>query len=1026
MTWTTYGSAAYAQLSDVVAKAKTAGPLTPVTVLVPSNLCGIAVRRHLARGVDGRAGVAGLTVLTVDRLAERIASPALVGGGGRPATDAILGAAWRRMLAEDAGVFAPVAAHPATVRALVTAHRDLRDVDDAGLGAIAAGGAVARDLVRLHRQVVQRLRGRFFDVTDLRAEAAAALRVRPDLGREIGAVVLFLPQDLRRGAVALLEALRACVDVRIIAGTTGDSRADAVVVRSLHRIGVVDEPPAVVQPTARTVLHASDADDEVRNVVRGVMTALRTVAAHRIAVLYGAAHPYARLLAEHMHAAGLERNGAGVRPTIERTLARMLLDLLALPDHRWRRDEVLSVLARATVRTPEGRRLPAARWERISREAGVVADGDWEVRLGAFAAQVRSSVHADASEAFQRYREHLATDADRLRTFVAGLRAHLEAGAALTTWHSLAAWGMAAFESVAGDLGQAPYLPEDEARAAEKVGRVLAGLAGLGVLEETADLTALRTTLELELADDLPRHGTFGRGVLVAPLSESIGLDVDVVFVVGLADDLVPGRLDADALLPDEVRALAGGQLAPARERVDRQLRHLLAALASAARSTTSFPRGDLRRSTARLPSRWLLPTLRERSALATVDASGWDRLDGDYLVGSPSYAAGLATATELATEQEWRVRACAAGAGVGTDVATVLAGDPAVSRALELLHARRSPRLTRFDGDLSGHEVPSPAAPGVLMSPTALESYSRCPHGYFMERMLRVRPLESPEEIIFVSPLVTGSIVHESLDEFHRRYPDVTPGEAWSAQQRGELREIAHRVAARFTALGVTGHPLLWEQRMIGILASLDRLLTEDDRVRAETGRRQVRSELPFGMAGEPPVELTLPSGRLVRLRGSADRVDVSPDSIVVVDYKTGGHRAYQGLSAENPTADGTRLQLPVYAKAARAALGVPASAVRAEYWFVDSNTHIAVPLTDEVDQIFTRTVDVIVGTIEAGLFPHRPAADDGFGSYIPCVFCDPDGLGAAEHRQRWQRKRTDPRLDAYRSVVEPEEVAR
>jgi ATP-dependent helicase/nuclease subunit B len=144
-----------------------------------------------------------------------------------------------------------------------------------------------------------------------------------------------------------------------------------------------------------------------------------------------------------------------------------------------------------------------------------------------------------------------------------------------------------------------------------------------------------------------------------------------------------------------------------------------------------------------------------------------------------------------------------------------------------------------------------------------------------------------------------------------------------------------------------------------------------------------------------------------------------------VVVDYKTGGHRAYQGLSAENPTANGSRLQLPVYAKAARAALGGSTLAVEAEYWFVDSNTHIAVPLTDAVDEIFTRTVEVIVDTIESGLFPHRPAPDDGFGRYILCQFCDPDGLGAAEHRHRWQRKRTDPRLAAYRELVEPDQGA-
>ena len=52
-------------------------------------------------------------------------------------------------------------------------------------------------------------------------------------------------------------------------------------------------------------------------------------------------------------------------------------------------------------------------------------------------------------------------------------------------------------------------------------------------MEPVADLAALRLTLGLELAGDLPRQGRFGTGALVAPLGSAIGLDADVVFVVG-------------------------------------------------------------------------------------------------------------------------------------------------------------------------------------------------------------------------------------------------------------------------------------------------------------------------------------------------------------------------------------------------------------------------------------------------------------------------------------------------------------
>src|SRR5690606_36704300 len=145
-----------------------------------------------------------------------------------------------------------------------------------------------------------------------------------------------------------------------------------------------------------------------------------------------------------------------------------------------------------------------------------------------------------------------------------------------TSWPDLAEWAGETFHDLVGNLEDEPWLPADEVRAAEKVQRILAGLAGLGAIESTADLTALRLTLELELADDLPRQGKFGQGVLLAPLSAAIGLDADVVFVVGLAEDVVPGPVREDALLPDRARTLTHGQLIPLRGRIDRQHRHLL------------------------------------------------------------------------------------------------------------------------------------------------------------------------------------------------------------------------------------------------------------------------------------------------------------------------------------------------------------------------------------------------------------------------------------------------------------------
>jgi hypothetical protein len=931
--WTGYGRPAYGELRSAVAARKAHDPLAPVTVIVPSNLAGVLVRRALAAGFGGHHGVAGLTVLTLDRLAERIAAPALAGSGRRPVTRPVLAAAWRRALAGEPGVFRPAADHPSTVRALADAHRELREVDDAGLDAIGTGGAVAADLVRLHRRVIALLSDNWYDTHDLRRVAAQTLTSNA-VQDEIGAVIVFLPQDL---PVSGRELLAGLPDVLTIEGFDRET-------------------------SATTVLHASDADDEVRCIVRRIAAALHTTPAHRIAVLYGSAQPYARLLDEHLDAAGIRWNGAGVRPTVERRLARLLRNLFVAHHGNWRRADVLAVLADA----------PAvggtARWERISRAAGVIGGEDWELRLKAYATQKRDHPETDRQNSE-------AAAADDLRHLVADLQARLREGESLTTWPALAEWTRQTYAILTGDFDMGDH---DEQRAAAAVLRTIDALPGLAGVEPAADLTLLDLTLDLELAGDLPRHGRIGEGVLVGPMSAAIGLDADEVFVLGLSEDLVPGRIHADALLPEEVRELAEGQLPTARDRIERKRRHVFAAFAAAPTVTASFSRGDLRRSTTRLPSRWLQ--------------------HGTH-IEEPSYAAGLGATTELASEQEWRIRAAAANA---------LPPDRIVQLSREMRDARAENRLTRFDGDLSGCAREDPTA-GPAVSPTALESWTRCPHSYFVKRLLGVSPIETPEEQLTISPIELGNLYHRTLDRFF-------------IEGRTDLRRIAVDIADELSVRGATGHRLLWERELAGVLARLDQFLDTDDELRAATGRRQVRSELVFGMHGEPPVPLPLRDGRTLLMKGSADRVDRAGEAIVVVDYKSGNPRSFAGLGPDDPTLGGAKLQLPVYGLAARLALGAPAAPVSAEYWFLhrDAGRRVELDLTPAVEAAFIDAVTVIVDGIAGGLFPHRPPDDDGWGAHVPCGYCDPDALGAGEHRERWTRKRDDPRLAGYVALIE------
>jgi ATP-dependent helicase/nuclease subunit B len=1012
-----YGAPAISALREVLTEIKRDDLLAPATVLVPNNIAGVIARRALAAGVrPGRPGIAGVQVTTLSRLAEQLAAPLM--SPRTPATRAAIAAAWRVELDYGTGPFAAVRDHPATIRALTAAHRELRELTADEMRTVESGGRLARDLVTLHRRVTDRVTATSYDTVDLLHAAAEAVAERPEMVS--GAYVLYLPQQLTPSEISLAQAIANGVECTVILGLTGVQRADTAVRESVAAITGQPLPDGPRPPTANRVLHHSDSDDEVRGIVHEVLDALADTPAHRIAIFYAQARPYPRLLHEQLTAAGVLVNGPGVVAVDERAISRGLLGVLALgPDLP--RAEAFRALSEAPTRDPaNGRRIPIARWERISRMAGVVGGPDWDQRLHRFADDHRAAAEESDEHGGSDARIRDADDATALSAFAAGLGRRLADGAALTSWPALASWTLELFRDLYGTPADLAQLPPDERYAAAVIEQTLPRLSSLATHETHAELALLVEVLTEELRSARPRVGRFGEGVFVGPVSAAIGMSADTVFVLGLSEDTYPGATHVEALLPDRIRDVVPG-LPGRRDRLDGKHRELLVALMSANQVVASFARGDLRRNTLRLPSRWLLPTLRELTGDQRLAATRWSDASSRNVVGGPSYAATLGRSPRPATGQEWRVRAVATGHEL----------DPVAAAAVDLLTARAGSVFTRYDGNLSAAAVlPDPGADGVLLSATRLESYALCPHTYFVQRLLRVQPLEQPEEIIVISPLDIGSLMHEAMEEFVRHEVDRLPGygQPWTASQRDHLIAIGAAKALEFETRGVTGHRLLWTAERTRILADLRRMLDDDNQWRAGLDARVVASELTFGSGDLPPVTLRLPSGRTIRLRGSADKVDQARDgTLLVTDLKTGGPGRFAVLRTD-PIAAGTKLQLPLYAFAARDQMGE--HPVLAQYWFVRKGRRlggperIAVRLDAEVQARYLAALDVLVDGIATGLFPARAPDQPDFG-WVQCAYCNPDGLGHRAARDRWERRRADPLLHRYVALVEPPDAS-
>jgi RecB family exonuclease len=449
----------------------------------------------------------------------------------------------------------------------------------------------------------------------------------------------------------------------------------------------------------------------------------------------------------------------------------------------------------------------------------------------------------------------------------------------------------------------------------------------------------------------------------------------------------------------------------------------LLAALAAGRERVLLWPRVDPRLGRERLPSRWLLdaaarlsPTP-ERPVLSVADLADLAKPAGPIRV-IESFGAGVAAPTTPLSLADYDLAALTRWAAAGGQPREhfLTAELPRLAAGLEAATARISPRLTRFDG-LVGADASAAAGLGAVMSPTSLEVYAACPLRYLLRQVLRVAVTDKPEEILRLRPLDKGTLVHTILERYVRTLLEGEP------RSLDRLLAIAHQAFTEVEDRGLTGKPLFWRYERELLLRELRRFHDEDHLT-------PVAAELAFGFEDEPPVTVGLDDGRVLRFRGSADRVDRDgAGGLVVTDYKTGGLTDYEDLRKNmgtDPVDRGRKLQLPLYALAAgdrhaRADAGRD-EPVQSRYWFTSERGRfetIGYPVDERVLARLREVLTVVADGIAAGAFPARPGEVDR-QSYRNCKWCDYDRLCQRDRGRQWDRKRDAPVLAGYVALAE------
>ena len=1049
VVWTPYGPSATERLGEQIAAFKQGDPLSPVTVVVPSNIAKLGTRRALGAKVPG---IAAVEFLKPFDLAERLAGRQMAMEHERkPLSGPVLSATVRSVLNTDPGLFQASARHPATEQALVRSYRDLRELSDEQLDTLASQSRRAGDVVRICRQVGEVLKPKWYDGHDLNELAINALKLDSvsDILHGFGPVIIHLPQRVTRSQGSLVAALSEAAPVAVIGGLTGGEKADGAVIESISRMGAVVDPLSETSPPhGQRIITTSSANEEVRVAVREVVDAAREgIPLSRIAVLCGGGEKVIRQLHDHLDAAGIQYNGPSGRTLADSLVGRGLVAMLNLDGRDFRRDEVfalLSVVSATVSHEEESNDQPTLAadlvmaWERVSRRAGVARGSEQcETRLNRYAEEQRNAAQQeqrdpDRMEGRVERRRREADHAESLAQFMAQIISDLSPEPEPATWKDWCDWIMELIHIYLGDEETRQHWPETEQESANKIEGILDRLAKLDEIEHRPRTTTFRHTLISELGARTGRVGRVGHGMLTEEIGASLGMELDRAILVGMAEGTFPHSPSDDPLLPDRERKTAGDDLTLLSDRVDDQHRHFLTVLASAEVGTLVYARGDARQACEQHPSRWLLDTA---TALAgrTVDSTNLEDLANDkaasWFEHVPSLSGRVLDTEFPTTAQEFWLKALAPTNG--TDGA-LSDDDPVLARGADLVASRTSNQFTRFDGNLTGLKVADLAED--VVSPTSLETWADCPMRYFFQYVLRVQTFEQPEDLLQISALEKGSLVHEALDIFvseqleNNQVPP--PGLLWSEQQRRRLLEIGAELCNQAEAQGLTGTPVFWHHDRRRIMTDLERFLSEDNDQRRRLSVTAAASELAFGMPDDEleAVAVPLPSGRTVRFRGRADRVDEGSNTLLVTDYKTGKADPYKDLDEDSrnwdPVLRGTRLQLPVYGLAAQAHVGDPDAPVRTQYWFVTSDQQFKAygyRLNDRVMDRFRAVVDTIADGIEDGVFCDRPQPDRTEGPFSQyCDYCNADRLGTQERRRVWEAMKGREELADYGHLAE------
>jgi ATP-dependent helicase/nuclease subunit B len=969
-----------------IAGSRMRDPLAPVTVVVPSHVAAIHLRRRLAE----LGAYAGVRFETLPRIAELVGAGELARAERRPLARPIADYLATRVALEAGDQLAAARELAGFARVLRENFRRLRrggfhrpeDIP------VRLDSGMLGEVVRLYGLFRQRTAA-FYDEEDLLDAAAKLVEDQRGPAFDLGEVYVLPPGSQSSGAERLLTALRR----NTVSG----------------RWHVVSDASAAHTKVASSFILAPDPASEAREVAREVLRAFEEgCPMHEIAVFHGADPAYREFLSRSLESAGLPAAAMPGTPLSATPAGRAVLALAELPLKDYARTATFDWLSLAPLKQyipgEDGPIAAApASWRSRAREAGVTrTQARWESGLGMLIEDKRAALKTgEASEAALAAAQSHLEGAEALRSVMRALISRLEP----LRRPQDATGFIANFRQVVD-----AYF-DGEAEGMSAITGQIAQLGTIDAVQGRFDLSSFTASLRANLEATTIRNRQIGEGVLVADYRLAAGLGFRRVLLCGAYEGVFPGWPPAESLVDDASWSFLRSRGYPHVEDADLRSKRSSAAaqraIASAGEHIVwSAPLQASAAGREHYPSRLMVsaaqalaPELAGAGDLRTAQASTWLRRPPSPLAAM--LARPMVDKTELRLQSSLGLRR----RGGRPDAEHPLA------RSLALLKARRGRDFSEYDGNLALLQGDILIPRGVV-SPTSLENYAACGMRYFLRSVLGLRAPEEPDEGDTMDPRDKGSLVHDVLSRFFAMKLSEgrpRPMERWGEDDLAQLLAILDEQSRLWRHRGRTGLDVFAQHEQRRIRADVTAFLEDDNQFRASSGAvpSSVEERIPETVVGG------------LHLTGFVDRVDLSPDGrrAWVVDYKTGSARSYEGMTPDDPLAGGTKLQLPVYMAAAGGA-----AEITPLYWFIPGSGEFdkkEFPVNDENLSRYEETLAAILGGVRSGIFPAIPGAEDTqYGGFVNCRYCDYDRLCSRRRDEEVIEKQQHDALQGWTRV--------